>query len=381
MDPMSASTNPAIAFVRIGSFSHINESLRSELARQLPGYDIDDVDVASLVSKVDRWGWPNLAQLAADQRWQLLAPLHRIQEVVAKTDYVFRLSSERIRRRLSARRYAFTLQTSSLFDASQTGTPHFIFTDHTALANLQYAPADRPILPVESWLRLEGELYRKATGIFTMGRFSAESLIHDYGCRPQAVMCVDSGSNVPPPPASITDARYAARHILFVGVEWERKGGPDLVEAVRCLRADGVPARLTVIGCSPKISERWCEVLGRIPPADLPRHYAQASLLCVPSRREPAGIVFTEAGLYGLASVSTTVGGIPERVLHGATGLLVPPGDPPALAAALRHLLEAPARCRRMGARARIYAGRAFTWERTVSLMRERIFRTVGQAA
>ena len=118
---MSSRNNHAIAFVRIGSFSHINESLRSELARQFPGHDIDDVDVASLVSKADRWGWRNLSRLVKDQRWQLMAPLHRIQEVVAKTDYVFRLSSERIRRRLAAKPYAFTLQTSTLFDASR---PH-----------------------------------------------------------------------------------------------------------------------------------------------------------------------------------------------------------------------------------------------------------------
>ena len=381
MDAMSSRNNHAIAFVRIGSFSHINESLRSELARQFPGHDIDDVDVASLVSKADRWGWRNLSRLVKDQRWQLMAPLHRIQEVVAKTDYVFRLSSERIRRRLAAKPYAFTLQTSTLFDASRPGIPHFVFTDHTTLANMHYAPRDRPLLPAPSWLRLEGALYRTATAIFTMGGFSAQSLIDDYGCLPQAVLCVASGSNVPPPPASITDERYGARHILFVGVEWERKGGPELVEAVARLRACGVPARLTVVGCSPRISVPGCEVLGRIRPGDLPRHYAQASVLCVPSRREPAGIVFTEAALYGLASVSTRVGGIPERVLDGVTGVLVPPGDPTALADALRRLLDDPTLSRQMGARARAHAAEKFTWERTVSLMRERILRTVGQAA
>ena len=69
MDAMSVQNSRAIAFVRIGSFSHINDSLRAELARQLPGYDIDDIDVASLVSKAERWGWRNLSRLVADQRW------------------------------------------------------------------------------------------------------------------------------------------------------------------------------------------------------------------------------------------------------------------------------------------------------------------------
>jgi glycosyltransferase involved in cell wall biosynthesis len=381
MDTVSAIRNRCIALVRIGSFSHVNQSLLEEMHRQFPGWEIDDIDVARLVSKADRWGLRNLSTLVASHGWQLMSPLDRIKEVVAKTEYVFRLSSDRIRRRLGAKRYAFTLQTSSLFDARLPDTPHFILTDHTALANLRYALKDRPLLPSPAWLALEGALYREAMGVFTMSAFSTESLIKDYGCLARAVLQVESGPNVPPPPLSMNDARYRARHILFVGVEWARKGGPDLVAAFKRLRAEGMPVRLTVIGCSPRLSLPGCEVIGRIPPAEVPRYYADATLLCVPSRREPAAAVFSEAAHYGLPAVSTTVGGIPERVLHGSTGYLVPPRDPDALATALRRILDDPDECRRLGEAARRYAQERFTWPRTVSLMRDRILTTVEQAA
>ena len=377
----SMSANGDIAFVRLGSFSHINESLKRELSRQFHGYRIDDVEVGDLVSRADRWGPANLLLLAADQRLKLATSAQRIREAVAKTDYIFKLSTARIRERLAGSRYACSLQTSVLYDASLPDTPHFIFADNTALANRHYAPESRPLLvPSTSWLRLERELFRKATAIFTMSDFCAQSLIDDYGCAPEAVVCVNSGTNVPAP-APIGEDRYAARRILFVGVDWRRKGGPELLDAFRQLRAWGVPATLTVVGCSPRISVPGCEVVGRVSPQALPRYFARASVFCMPSRREPSATAYAEASLYGLPVVATRIGGTPERVLQGTTGYLVQPGDTMGLARALQRLLDNPERCRRMGEEARRHIERAFTWERTVSIMKDRILDVIGQAA
>ena len=76
----------------------------------------------------------------------------------------------------------------------------------------------------------------------------------------------------------------------------------------------------------------------------LDRAYAAADLLVLPSRAETYGMVVTEALARGLPVVATDVGGVPEALGHGAEGtrpgLLVPPGDPAALGAALRSWLE-----------------------------------------
>jgi glycosyltransferase involved in cell wall biosynthesis len=83
------------------------------------------------------------------------------------------------------------------------------------------------------------------------------------------------------------------------------------------------------------------------------RHWASASVYTQPSRREGLPLAVVEAMAIGLPVVATTVGGLPEVVEHGRTGLLVGPDDPEALARALAELLGDPDRARRMGAAGR----------------------------
>jgi starch synthase len=94
-----------------------------------------------------------------------------------------------------------------------------------------------------------------------------------------------------------------------------------------------------------------------------------------PSVYEPLGIVNLEAMACATAVVGSAVGGIPEVVDDGVTGLLVPPGDPAALADALNALVRSPARARGYGAAGRARAAGEFSWAaiaaQTVQLYRE----------
>jgi glycosyltransferase involved in cell wall biosynthesis len=99
--------------------------------------------------------------------------------------------------------------------------------------------------------------------------------------------------------------------------------------------------------------------------------YAGLDLLALASREEGMPLVLAEAGYSGLACVATDVGGVAELVLDGETGLVVPPEDPGALAAALRRLLDdAPLRAR-MGAAAEARVRRDFTLEGMVRKVEE----------
>ncbi len=86
---------------------------------------------------------------------------------------------------------------------------------------------------------------------------------------------------------------------------------------------------------------------------DVPALLAAADMLLAPSRREALSLTLLEASACALPIVASTVGGIGEVVEHGASGLLVPPDDVPALADAIAQLLAAPERRSALGARAR----------------------------
>jgi len=88
---------------------------------------------------------------------------------------------------------------------------------------------------------------------------------------------------------------------------------------------------------------------------------------------EGFGIVFLEAALFGLASVSSRVGGVPEAVLDGETGLLVDPDSEGELFEALKKLLNDPESAARLGAAARDRAVRDFVWETRAKKLVERL--------
>jgi starch synthase len=116
-------------------------------------------------------------------------------------------------------------------------------------------------------------------------------------------------------------------------------------------------------------------ISGMLPKPEVIQLLSHARVFCCPSVYEPLGIVNLEAMACGAAVVASRVGGIPEVVADGETGLLVPPDDPPALAAALNELLADPTRAAQLGAAGRKRAVAEFGWPQiaaqTAELYRE----------
>jgi glycosyltransferase involved in cell wall biosynthesis len=267
--------------------------------------------------------------------------------------------------RFGDRSFAFTLQTQSLFNAKLPMCPHYVYTDHVARARYVVGQDDVGP-PSDAWLALEQELYDSAVHIFTFGPTIRRFLIDSYGTPRARVSAIGAGASVVPKrPVDTTLGRYSKRNILFVGVEWERKGGPELIAAFAALRKHLPDTTLTVIGCTPNVAIEGCRVLGRLPPEDVERHFQDASCFCMPSRLEPFGIVFTEAMQFGLPIVATSVGDIGAIVREGDTGLLVPAENSTALALALRQVLESAERCREFGLRS-LARAESFTWTAVV---------------
>jgi glycosyltransferase involved in cell wall biosynthesis len=208
---------------------------------------------------------------------------------------------------------------------------------------------------------MERKLYQTARVCFTTSRFAADSIVEDYSVPRERVEVVYSGCNTDLPSAAPSRDRLP-RRVLFVGVEWERKGGPVLLEAFKEVRQSFPEALLDIVGCSPFVADAGISVHGRFDRSRIPSFFEHADIFCLPSTAEPSAAALVEASAHGLPVVATRVGGTPERVVEGSTGLLVPPSDAKALAAALCRLMEDGDLARAMGMRGRDFALREFTW-------------------
>lgn len=149
----------------------------------------------------------------------------------------------------------------------------------------------------------------------------------------------------------------------IVGRLHPAKGHAELFHAVRHLQGQGRRVLTLVVGegeLRDDLKSLACELgldgtvrfLGRR--EDVPELLNVLDVYAMPSRWEGLPIGLLEAMAAARPIVAASVGGIPELIADGATGLLVPPRDPHALATALRRLLEAPDEARRMGEAARI---------------------------
>jgi glycosyltransferase involved in cell wall biosynthesis len=160
--------------------------------------------------------------------------------------------------------------------------------------------------------------------------------------------------------------------VLAVGSQYspddDRKGFSVLLAAFqRFVRPEVPAARLVIIGrvFDPALRE-GATVVPKVAPAELSSWYAAADLFTLPSLGDNAPLAILEAMASAVPVVATTVGGIPEEVEDGVTGVLVPPGEPTLLGAALLRLLRDPASRSAFGAagRARAVArfSRAVAW-------------------
>lgn len=154
--------------------------------------------------------------------------------------------------------------------------------------------------------------------------------------------------------------RSTGREVLFVGRLDRRKGVHVLLEAVAVLRDRLDTCHLTVVGDGP--DRAWMErrvfegglktfvtFAGPLDEAGVAEAMRRADLLVAPSLAEGLPVVIMEALASGVPVVASAVGGVPELVRHGETGLLAPAGDPKGLADAMAKLLACPDLQRSMG--------------------------------
>jgi glycosyltransferase involved in cell wall biosynthesis len=146
--------------------------------------------------------------------------------------------------------------------------------------------------------------------------------------------------------------------VLFAGRLSPEKGIEDLLAV-----ADGL--RLVVAGDGP-LRPQVPQALGMLPRDRLYEQLDRAAVVVFPSRRDGFPVACAEAMAHGRPVVATAVGGLPDMVVDGETGLLVPPGEPTALRAALDRLLADPELRARLGSAGRERIAGLCGWDRVI---------------
>jgi glycosyltransferase involved in cell wall biosynthesis len=224
------------------------------------------------------------------------------------------------------------------------GTRYVVWTDMT----LAQARASHPVFrrlsagTFRGWNARQARILRAAHSVVAASHWTARSLAEDYGLPAERVHVVGFPRNHTPPPRT---GEWAPPRFLFVGREWERKRGADVVEVFASVRAAHPQAQLDVVGRHPPLHAPG--VTGHGPlrlsvPEEAARAaelFASATCFVMPSELEPFGIVYAEAAAAGVPSIATAEGGA-GTIVGPDAGVLVAPGDLEALRAAMLRLAD-----------------------------------------
>jgi glycogen synthase len=228
---------------------------------------------------------------------------------------------------------------------------------------------------VSSWI--EKTAVEAAHRVIAVSHKMREDILAHFDADPSRVVVIHNG--IDPELFRATDRRDSldrlgvrSPYVLFVGRITDQKGIFHLLDA-----AERLPSGVQVVLCAsapdtPEIEERLRRaVAGRpgvkwinemVPVDVVTQLYSHAAVFCCPSVYEPFGLINLEAMACQAPVVASAVGGILEVVEDGKTGVLVPPADPVALAAALDRVLGNPALGRAMGQAGRRRVEEKFSW-------------------
>jgi alpha-maltose-1-phosphate synthase len=268
-------------------------------------------------------------------------------------------------------------------------TPSIVSIDATQRPAMASATSQLGRSSYQASIAHDGAVFRAARQIIATSHWAARDLAAMY---PD---CADKVLVMPyPVDLRLFDSRWieirAARtsnrdsivHVLFVGGDFQRKGGFDLLAAWKAsglagravldlvtdwpLRMEDLPSGINLIrGVSPYTAP-WLEL------------WQRADLFVMPTRQDAFGMVYQEAAAAGVPVVATNVNAIPEIVMDQKTGLLVEPGDRDALVRAMRTLVESAELRQRMGTAARCRVARVADPDIYAATLGDLIQRLVG---
>lgn len=176
-------------------------------------------------------------------------------------------------------------------------------------------------------------LNEKYTTIIYSSEWAKQNSIDYYGIDSNKIHVIEFGANIPNPKDYRIEIQTDVCNLVFIGKNWQKKGGDKVLDTYRKLKSDGFQCTLTIIGSAPQKLCHNDDNLVIIPFLDKskPEHLTKlcnilknAHFLILPTEFDAFGIVFCEASAYGVPSIAADVGGVSQPIREGKNGFLLP---------------------------------------------------------
>lgn len=231
----------------------------------------------------------------------------------------------------------FVSASSQMIAEVKTDIPIVYMTDATfhQLQGYYKGFSNLPAYNIRQGVALDKKAFTQAAHCMLASDWCKQSAIHEYSIADKKITVVPCGANLDQVPTAemITSKQNGNCRVVFLGVDWERKGGAIALEAFRQFRKEHTTATMRIIGCVPPVEIMPEEGIEVIPFLDknkakemhrLHEILLESDFLLLPTRAECAGIVFCEAAAYGIPSISTNTGGVANYVRDGINGYALP---------------------------------------------------------
>lgn len=258
--------------------------------------------------------------------------------------------------------------------------PVVVYTDYATVLTSRLGREYRLDLPPEvarERVGQEAEVLRAVAHVCTRSGFVADAIRDDYGVAAERISVVGGGCNLP---IGLPVRRPGGPvNFLFIGREFQRKGGDIVLTAFRELRSRRQDVRLHIV--APRALHRpeegitWYDGLHERALAGL---FQQVDVFVLASRFETWGDVLVEAMTAGAACIAPAAAPMDEILDHGAAGMLFAPGDPWALADAMELVAMDAGLRARLSAAAQARAGSDLNWPAVAARLAQQIQLAAG---
>ena len=256
-------------------------------------------------------------------QFKLFTPVERYLTKISK------LLSERIN---NLENYDLVFFGDLYFIPYEITIPYVVFSDMT-FEQVRNHYKIAKTTNINTCIDIERSLLNYAFKIIYPSEWIKKKAMEFYDLNPNKIDVVEFGANIMTPANYSIELNMDICRLVFIGKDWERKGGVKMIDIYKILKNDDFPCTLTIIGSDKhEIDSDDCNLmiynnLDKTKPSDMEEFQkilSTSHFLVLPTKFDAFGIVFCEASAYAIPSITANVGGIGQVVINGKNGYLLP---------------------------------------------------------